>query len=51
MTTGMQVLLGRDGDPNSRSDHYFTGLIDEVKIFNKAWDAAAASQENKRFPH
>jgi hypothetical protein len=51
MNTGLRLLLGRDGDPSTRPERFYTGLIDEVKILNKAWDASAVNKENTRFTH
>lgn len=49
MNTGNQLLIGRDA--SSRIDRFYGGLIDEIKLFNTAWDDSDVNREFQRFPH
>lgn len=49
VSTNSQLLIGRDA--STRQDWYYSGLVDEIKIFSKAWDASDVSKEYQRFSH
>ena len=49
VSTNLNLLLGRDASGSGRQDRFYSGLIDEIKIFNTAWGAADVNGEYKRF--
>ena len=43
----LHLLIGRDG--SGRTDRFYSGLVDEIKIFNAAWGTADVNAEYRRF--